>query len=89
MRWTDGSGVFSGSSEDWRDEVATSSRTQGSCAPGGPHVAAAAGSYPLRHTWSEPGSYTVVAAVATYVCERGTAVEEQAAETLTVEVLPG
>jgi hypothetical protein len=88
VRWTDGSGLFSGGSEDWGDGVATSSRKQGGCEPGAPAPEPAAGSYAARHTWSEPGTYTVVIGVATYACQDGTAVEEDASETLTVEVLP-
>jgi hypothetical protein len=68
--------------------VATSSRKQGGCEPGAPAPEPAAGSYAARHTWSEPGTYTVVIGVATYACQDGTAVEEDASETLTVEVLP-
>jgi hypothetical protein len=89
VRWTDGSGLFSGGSEDWGDGVATSSRAQAGCEPGAPAPEPAAGSYAARHTWTEPGSYTVVIGVATYVCQDGSAVEEDAAQTLTVEVRPG
>jgi hypothetical protein len=88
VRWSDGSGLFSGSSEDWGDGVATSSLKQGRCEPGAPAPDPAAGSYQAEHSWTEPGSYTVVIGVATYVCDNGTAVVEDASRTLTVEVLP-
>lgn len=87
VHWTDGSGIFSGSSEDWGDAVATSSRKQGRCEPGAA-APPAAGTYAMRHTWSEPGTYSVVLGVATYTCGSGSAVEEEASKTVTVEVLP-
>ncbi len=88
VSWADGSGVFSGSSEDWGDAVGTSSRKQGRCEPGAAAAPAAAGKYALKHTWSEPGTYSVVIGVATYTCADGSAVEEEASTTLTVEVRP-
>jgi len=88
VSWTDGTGIFSGSSEDWGDAVATSSRKQGRCEPGAPAEPAAAGTYHLLHTWSEPGTYAVVVGVATYTCADGSAVEEEASKTLTIEVRP-
>ncbi len=88
VAWADGSGVFSGSSEDWGDAVATSSRKQGRCEPGAAAAPAAAGTYALKHTWSEPGTYAVVIGVATYTCADGSAVEEEASTTLTIEVQP-
>jgi len=89
VSFTDGAGIFSGSSEDWGDELATSSRKQGRCGPGAAASPPAAGTYTLRHTWSEPGTYSVVIGVATYTCADGSAVAEEAARTLTVEVRPG
>jgi hypothetical protein len=88
VRWADGSGVFSGSSEDWGDGVGTSSLQQERCGPTAPAPDPAAGSYRAEHSWSEPGTYTVVIGVATYACENGSAVVEDASKTLTVEVLP-
>jgi hypothetical protein len=88
VHWTDGSGVFSGSSEDWGDGVGTSSLQQERCDPAAPAPDPAAGSYTAGHAWSEPGTYTVVIGVATYACSNGTAVVEDAAKTLTVEVTP-
>lgn len=87
VRWTDGSGTFSGSTEDWGDGVATNSRKQGRCEPGTAASPAAAGTYELGHVWSEPGTYTVIVGVATYVCESGTAVEDEAVKTLTITVV--
>jgi hypothetical protein len=88
VHWTDGSGVFSGSSEDWGDGVGTSSLQQERCEPGAPAADPAAGSYTAKHSWSEPGTFTVVIGVATYTCEDGAAVVEDASRTLTVEVRP-
>lgn len=88
VRWTDGTGVFSGSSEDWGDGVGTSSLKQGICAASAAIEPPAAGRFAVEHTWSEPGTYEVVLGVTTYVCENGTAVEEQASKNITVQVLP-
>lgn len=85
VRYADGAGAFSGSTEEWGDEVGTSSLTEGQCAVGatdGP----ASGTYRATHTWSEPGSYTVKVAVSSYTCDTGTPVEEQASTTVTVVV---
>ena len=90
VRWTDGEGVFSGSTEEWGDGVGTSSLAQDSCsatataAQGRP----SAGRYTARHTWAEPGTYQVVVGVASYLCADGTATEEDARTTVSVEVLP-
>lgn len=88
VRWSDGSGIFSGGSEAWGDGVATSSIKQGRCAPTAGAPEPAAGTYRATHTWSEPGTYTVEVGVTTYSCEGGTVTEEQATDTVTVEVVP-
>jgi hypothetical protein len=88
VRWTDGAGIFSGTSEEWGDGIGTSSLSQDRCEPGAPAAEAAGGTYTVTHTWSEPGTYTVVLGVATYVCDNGSAVQEQVTEPVTVEVLP-
>jgi len=88
VRWTDGSGIFSGSSEDWGDGLGTSSRRQGRCEPATVVPPPAGETFVVRHTWGEPGTYTVGITVAAYVCESGSAVEEEATTTLTVDVLP-
>lgn len=85
--WSDGSGIFSGSTEDWGDEIATSSRKQGRCVTGEAAPPAAAGKYEVGHVWTAPGTYTVALAIASYVCVDGAAVVDEAAETLTVTVL--
>jgi hypothetical protein len=90
VRWTDGEGVFSGSTEEWGDGVGTSSLAQDSCsatataAQGKP----SAGRYTARHTWAEPGIYQVTVGVSSYLCEGGSATEEDASTTVAVEVLP-
>ncbi len=88
VRWSDGTGIFSGTSEEWGDGIGTSSLSQGRCEPGAPPAEVVGGTYAVPHTWSEPGTYTVVLGVATYVCDDGSAVEEQVTEPVTVEVLP-
>ncbi len=85
--WSDGSGTFSGSTEDWGDEVATSSRKQGRCELGAAMPPAASGTYDVGNVWTAPGSYPVVLGVATYVCVDGAAVVEEVAETVTVTVV--
>ena len=90
VRWADGEGVFSGSTEEWGDGVGTSSLAQDSCsatataAQGRP----SAGRYAASHTWAEPGTYQVTIGVASYLCQDGTATQEDARTTVTVEVLP-
>ncbi len=86
VRYEDGDGIFSGSTEDWGDGVGTSSLAQGRCAPSGTPAAPASGSYVAAHTWSEPGSYTVTVGVSSYTCVDGAPVEEQATTTVRVEV---
>lgn len=88
VRWTDGSGIFSGSSEDWGDDSGTSSRQVGRCEAATSQPSVVGGAFDVRHTWDEPGTYTVAIAVATYSCESGSSVEEEARTTLTVDVLP-
>lgn len=87
VRWSDGEGVFSGSSEEWGDGVGTSSLAQDQCA-GVTTDKQAAGQYTVKHTWTEPGTYQVVLGVATYTCQDGSAVEEQASKTVSVQVQP-
>jgi hypothetical protein len=87
VRWSDGEGVFSGSSEEWGDGVGTSSLAQDQCTSAATDKPAA-GRYSVKHTWAEPGTYDVVLGVATYVCQDGSAVEEQASKTVSVQVQP-
>lgn len=85
VEYADGAGTFSGSTEEWGDEVGTSSLTEARCATGatdGP----ASGSYGATHTWAEPGTYAVKVAVSSYTCDTGTPVVEQATTTVTVVV---
>ena len=87
VRWVDGEGVFSGTSEDWGDGVGTSSLAQDQCT-GAATDRRSADTYTLKHAWSEPGSYQVVLGVTTYVCTDGTAVQEDVSKTVTVQVRP-
>ncbi len=89
VRYADGDGIFSGSTEDWGDGVGTSSLAQGRCAASGTPAVPASGSYLAEHTWSEPGSYTVTVGVSSYTCVDGAPVEEQATTTVRVEVTAG
>ena len=90
VRWTDGEGVFSGSTEEWGDGVGTSSLAQDSCAASATATQdrPSAGRYTASHTWAEPGTYRVTIGVASYLCESGTTTQEDAQTTVSVEVLP-
>jgi hypothetical protein len=87
VRWTDGEGVFSGTSEDWGDGVGTSSLAQDQCT-GVATDRKSADRYTVKHAWSEPGSYQVVLGVTTYLCTDGSAVQEDVSKTVSVQVLP-
>ena len=86
MRWSDGEGVFSGSTEEWGDGIGASSLAQDRCT-GVATDQPAAGNYSVTHTWSEAGTYQVVLGVASYTCQAGAAVPEEASKTVTVEVV--
>jgi hypothetical protein len=90
VRWTDGEGVFSGSTEEWGDGVGTSSLAQDSCAASATATQdrPSAGRHAASHTWAEPGTYRVTVGVASYLCQNGTATQEDAQTTVSVEVLP-
>lgn len=85
VSYADGAGTFSGSTEEWGDDVGTSSLTEGQCAAGATD-GTVSGSYRATHTWSEPGSYTVKVGVSSYTCDTGTPVVEEASSTVTVVV---
>lgn len=85
VRWTDGEGVFSGTSEDWGDGVGTSSLAQDQCT-GAATTTKSADSYTVKHAWSEPGTYQVVLGVTTYVCTDGSPVQEDVSKTVSVQV---
>jgi hypothetical protein len=87
VRWTDGEGVFSGTSEDWGDGVGTSSLAQDQCT-GAATTTKSADSYTVKHAWSEPGTYQVVLGVTTYVCTDGSPVQEDVSKTVSVQVQP-
>ena len=86
LSWSDDQGTFSGTVEEWGDGVGAGSMTQEKCGPGvgsGP----AQGDLVVRHTWAQPGTYTVRLGVVTSTCSRGSAATEEVTDTLTVEVL--
>jgi hypothetical protein len=90
VTWQDGAGTFMGSTEEWGDDVGTSSLKQGRCdAATTTTDAPANGTFSTVHTWLEPGTYTVKLGVSSYTCQGGQAVVEEAAKTLTVEVVAG
>lgn len=85
VRWTDGEGVFSGTTEDWGDDIGTSSLAQDQCT-GAATAKKSSGDYTVTHTWAEPGTYDVLLGVTTYVCQDGSAVQEDVSKTVTVTV---
>ena len=87
VTYSDGSGTFSGTSEDWGDGVGTSSLREGQCTAADVAPDALSDSYRLSHTWTEPGTYTVTLGVHSYACKGTTAVQDQATQTLTLQVL--
>jgi hypothetical protein len=88
VHYADGTGVFAGSTEEWGDDVGTSSLAEDVCPSPSPSPAAAPlkGTYQATHTWAAPGSYPVKVAVSSYTCVDGAPVVEQATTTVTVEV---
>jgi hypothetical protein len=86
VHYADGTGVFGGSTEEWGDEVGTSSLAEDTCPSPSPAAAPLTGSYQATHTWAAPGSYPVKVAVSSYTCVDGAPVLEQASTTVTVEV---
>ena len=87
LRWSDGEGIFSGTSEDWGDGVGVSSLAQQACDLA-PAAGRAGGEVTVRHTFTAPGPYTLVLGVSTYTCSGAEAVTETATETVQVDVLP-
>jgi hypothetical protein len=85
VSYADGSGIYSGSVEDW-GETGVGSASQAACTPNAPAAAALHGSYVAAHTWHEAGSYPVSFAVTTYTCKAGHATEETRRARLTVLV---
>ena len=86
VHYADGTGVFAGSTEEWGDEVGTSSLAEATCPSPSPAAAPLTGTYQATHTWAAAGSYPVKVAVSSYTCVDGAPVLEQASTTVTVEV---
>ncbi|MDQ1626247.1 MAG: hypothetical protein QOJ49_1745 [Actinomycetota bacterium] len=86
VTYTDGSGVFSGTSEDWGDGVGTSSLKQSACVVTPVATPALRGSYVLRHTWAKPGTYPLTLEVVSYTCRGTTLAQERVTKTLMVTV---
>ena len=87
VAYSDGSGIFSGTAEDWGDGVGTSSLREGQCTAAEPAPGPLSDSYRVTHAWTEAGTYTVTLGVHSYACRGTTAVQDQATQTLTVQVL--
>ncbi len=86
VHYADGTGVFAGSTEEWGDEVGTSSLAEATCPSPSPAATPLQGTYQATHTWAAAGSYPVKVAVSSYTCVDGAPVLEQATTTVTVEV---
>lgn len=86
VHYADGTGVFGGSTEEWGDEVGTSSLAEDTCPSPSPAATPLKGTYQATHTWAAPGSYPVKVAVTSYTCVDGAPVLENATTTVTVEV---
>ena len=87
VTYSDGSGIFSGTSEEWGDGVGTSSVREGRCSATVAAPGALSDSYQVTHRWTEPGTYSLVLGVNTYSCRGTTAVQEKATTMLIVKVL--
>ena len=85
VTWSDGTGFFSGTSEEWGDGVGTSSVQEGTC-PSTQAPGALSDTYGVTHTFTSPGTYTVTLGVHSWTCSGATAVQEQATVVHTVEV---
>jgi hypothetical protein len=85
--YSDGSGIFSGTSEEWGDGVGASSVREGRCSATAEVPGALSDSYQMTHRWTEPGTYSLVLGVHTYTCSGTTAVQEKATTLLIVKVL--
>ena len=87
VTYTDGSGIFSGTSEEWGDGVGTSSLQEGRCSAPAEPAGSLSDSYQVKHKWTDPGTYSLVLGVNTYTCRGTTAVQEKATTMLIVKVL--
>jgi hypothetical protein len=87
VTYSDGNGIFSGTSEEWGDGVGASSVREGRCSATAAVPGALSDSYQLTHRWTVPGTYSLVLGVHTYTCSGTTAVQEQKTTMLIVKVL--
>jgi hypothetical protein len=87
VTYVDGSGIFSGTSEEWGDGVGTSSLREGQCSATAEVPGSLSDSYQVTHQWIEPGTYSVVLGVHSYTCRGTTSVQEKATTTVLVKVL--
>jgi hypothetical protein len=85
VSYTDDSGAFSGSIEDWGD-TGIGALKQRACAANAPAGGPVRGSYVATHKWRQAGSYPVSFAVTTYTCSNGLAKQETRNAALTVVV---
>ncbi len=87
VSYSDGSGIFSGTSEEWGDGIGVSSVQEGRCSAPAEAPGSLSDSYQVNHRWTKPGTYNLVLGVNTYTCRGTTAVQEKATTLLTVQVL--
>jgi hypothetical protein len=87
VTYADGDGIFAGTSAEWGDDVGTSSVREAQCTAAGGPAGAVGDTYRLAHTWTEPGTYTVVLGVHSYTCQGTTAVRETTTQTLSLQVV--
>lgn len=86
LRWADGTGTLAGTTEDWGDGVGVGSVAVGQCTGVGP-AGPGRGTVPLKHTWSEPGTYPVVLTATTMTCRDGQVVTEDDSQSFPVTVV--
>ena len=81
-----GTGQFAGSTEEWGDDVGTSSVSQGACDPAAATTGPLQGRYTVTHTWGKPGTYTIDLGVTSFTCVGSEARTTEASRSLTVQV---
>jgi hypothetical protein len=70
VSWTDGDGIFAGTTEDFGEGVGAGSTKIGACESAST-MTPSEGRYELSHTWTVPGTYHVRIGVSTSSCVGG------------------